>query len=554
MSAVVQSDTQRGFADRLGGRWAISRRGFVVAFGITLVGVVADVQRLGSPDGLVVLAVPVVVFAFNGLVDVILHVTRWSKRRDVPVPAYEVLARLMFSGLTFAVAFAILRVRLDIDTPMGVTQGFFLYPVFSTWLGSSIVVYLDVIDQARDVRRRAVTDRARSAEIVRRAEHVVAALRERVNQEIEPEIDRLRDVTGTADRDTVPHEIRSMVDRSVRTVGCELWRSADGQASRIRFTEVLRSVLVSPVFRPWPMIGLGILAPMIEAPDVLSVPVLLLAVAATVVVLGECWVANTTMARWPRLRPLVVVAVVAVFSTQTMLVDRLGEAWGQPADDPGVLTVVMLTVSLLLVTSALGSYRDLNDERALVIAEQIAFDRLDAEANALLVSDETRRLAALLHGRLQSRLLGCAMAIEFAKDEPAALSEALERTTSVLAERWDADEPESRPSVSTAVEIWRGLTEVNLDVPPDSDEWMTGDVVVVVEELVANAVRHGRAGRVDVSIRREGGDCVVVVTDDGSSDTSQRPGLGSMILERAGQVSRSTTPTGWTVTVTIPVQ
>lgn len=554
MAVTVQSDTRRGFADRLGGRWAISRRGFVVAFGITLVGVVADVQRLGSPDGLVILAVPMVVFALNGLVDVILHFTRWSKRRHVPVPAYEVLARLMFSGLTFAVVFALIRVQLDIDTPMGVAQGFVLYPVFSTWLGSSIIVYLDVIDQARHVRRRAVTERARSAEIVGRAERVVSAIRERVNQEIEPEIDRLRDVTSTAHRDTVPHEIRSMVDRSVRTVGRELWRSADGQASRIRFSEVLRSVLMTPVFRPWPMIGLGILAPMIEAPAVLSAPVLSLAVAATALVLVECWVANTTIAWWPRLRLLVVVAVIAVFSTQTMLVDRLGQTWGQPADDPGVLTVVMLTVSLVLVTSALGSYRDLNDERATVIAEQIASGRLDAEANALVVSDETRRLAALLHGRLQSRLLGCAMAIEFAGDDPGALSEALERTSLVLAERWDEGEPGSRPSVSTAVEIWRRLAEVNLDVPPDSDEWMTGDVVVVVEELVANAVRHGPAGRVDVSIHREGGECVVVVTDDGSTDKSQRPGLGSMILERAGQVVRSSTPTGWTVTVTIPVQ
>jgi signal transduction histidine kinase len=171
-------------------------------------------------------------------------------------------------------------------------------------------------------------------------------------------------------------------------------------------------------------------------------------------------------------------------------------------------------------------------------------------AEARAVSDEARHLAGLLHGRVQSRLLGCAMAIEFAGDDPSALQQALDRTRSVLDEEWGAPRDASR-SVGEVLTPWKGLAEIS--VVGEVDEFAADPACVrVVEELVSNAVRHGGARRVDVSIESDGTDRVITVADDGQALGEGRPGLGTSLLERVGVVDRRPSATGWVVSVRVP--
>ena len=542
----------RGFRERVGGRWAISIRGFLIAFVVALIGIFNDVDNLGHPDGTIFLVATVAVFALNGAVDVWLHRTRWSMRRVQPVPATEVFARIALSGVSIAVTYALLRTELGIAMPVGVAQGFVLYPAIAVWAGTSTIVYLDVVDQARQMRQRAVEERARSIDVVQRAEVAVEQVRERVGEVLAPELDRLRAVTSAERHDVVSDEIRAVVDRSVRSTGHELWRSADRSATRISFFEVIRGLILRPVLRPWPMIGFGIIIPLFEEGANVDAAVLVLAAVATLAVYVECSVANAWMRRWPRCRSLVAMGIVAVFVGQTLAADHLGESWGQSPDDPGVVALLVLTFCMVAVTSALGSYRDLNDERAQVIADGIDAERLDAAAHAHAVSEETRRLAGLLHGRVQSRWLGCAMAIEFAGNDPEALRAALDRTLEVLGEDWRGDMDGADP-LAGVVAPWAGLAEVNLVVADDAQQMVTADVRAVVEELVANAVRHGGATRVDVDVTRDGNGCVIVVGDNGAGAASSRSGLGSILIERVGEVERVATSNGWTVRVRVPL-
>lgn len=548
---MVSDDVARTSRQRLGGRWAISPRGFFWALVISLIGISSDVRRLGYPDGLLFLAGTFAVYGLNGAIDVVLHRTRWSKRRVVPVPAIEVLARLMFSGLCLATVYGLLRTEWGVDMPVGLAEGFVLYPAISMWVGSSLIILLDVIDQARQVRIQSIEARARSLDIVTRADATIQKVRQRIDTTLSPEMNRLRGVVSTERHGVVSSEIRAVVDRSVRGVGRRLWRSAEGTVGRISLFEVIRSLILHPVLRPWPMIGLAIVIPLFEQGQNIDVRILLVAAVAVIAVLAECWVANTVMSRHPRLRSLVILVVVCVFTAQTLMVDQLGERWGQSPDDPGAVTVFLLTLSLIVVTSAFGSYRALNDERAHEIAHDIAAEKLDAEAHAHAVSEETRRLAALLHGRVQSRLLGCAMAIEFAGDDPDALRIALNRTLDVLDDDWiDIDTPVDH-GLTEVIKPWSGLAEIHLDIGLDDDTAITSDVVAVVEELLANAVRHGRATRVDVGIRTIDNDVVVTVRDNGAGGDVNRSGLGSQLLSRLGIVERVPAADGWNVTVRV---
>jgi signal transduction histidine kinase len=216
----------------------------------------------------------------------------------------------------------------------------------------------------------------------------------------------------------------------------------------------------------------------------------------------------------------------------------------------GIGVIALFTLILMISTSSLGAYRDLDDRRAKQLATAIRADRLDAMAEARVVSDEARHLAGLLHGRVQSRLLGCAMAIEFADDDPTALQQALDRTKSVLDEEWDAAR-EVSPSLAEVLTPWKGLAEIS--VVGEVDELAVDPACVqVVEELVANAIRHGGARRVDVSIEGDLVGRVITVVDDGRAFGEGRPGLGTILLERVGRVERTPGPSGWTVSVRVP--
>jgi signal transduction histidine kinase len=554
---------QRTFAQRLGGRWAVSVAGHLITFPLGVIGMSEEILRLGWPDGALILAGLLVAYGLSGIVDVILDRTRWSNRRVEPVPAEEVIVRLVLVGVTIGAVFAVIRATFGIATPAGALGGLIVYPLIAVWAGVTVIVHLDVIDQARSLRKRLVIERASAVDIVDRATVAVRDVRARVDALLAPEIDRLRTITDIAepvDARSVPGEIRDMVDRSVRNVGRELWRRSGEAPSRIGPVDVLRSLIAEPVFRPWPIIGLAVLAPLLEDPSIISLPLMMFVVVITAALLAECALANRLLARGRAWHAPVVIATIAVFSGQSLIVDRIDTWWIQQPESPGVVAVVVLTVLLMAATSALGSYRDLNDRRALLIAEAIAADRLDAAAHAHVVSDETRRLAALLHGRVQSRLLGCAMAIEFAGDDPTAITAALDRTSEVLAEGWtDAgDTIDASGSAVTARldairAAWAGLSAIEVVGAESLPPHRTDEALTVIEELIANAVRHGHAGRVVITIEPSPGHLEITAVDDGTGGVDPgRPGLGSSVLSRVGSVERIPGPAGWSVTVRIP--
>ena len=61
----------------------------------------------------------------------------------------------------------------------------------------------------------------------------------------------------------------------------------------------------------------------------------------------------------------------------------------------------------------------------------------------------------------------------------------------------------------------------------------------MVEEGIANAIQHGAATEVTVSIAHEQGDIVIRITDNGSGPKAGRVGLGSKLLDELAP--------GWTL-------
>lgn len=548
---MINSPAPRTSADRLCGRWAVSVPTFVTSLVVTAVSMSGEMIAMGARDGSIAALAVLIVFMLNGGVDLLLHLTRWSQRAHVPIPVGEVLVRLYLSGLSVAGALMFADAVFGADHPASNVVGLLVYPLLAVWVGTGIIIYLDVMSQARELRAVAVSARSRSVDVTARSAAAIAELRERIGGLVSPQLERLRNTAADGSPTSMSAALRGVAEVTARSTGRHLWSSADsGDLGRIAFGEIVRGSFLRPEFRPVPIIGVAVLVPVAELAGDLRWQQGAIAALAAVLIVVECRVANRLIDRYSALTVFVVMGVVALFSSQALIAERVGRQWDLTGAETGPIAMVVMTLVLVGVTSSIGSYRHLDDRRAAALAAAISTERLDTAAQAHAVSLETRRLASLLHGRLQTRLLGCAMALEFADGDADAVGAALERTRSILDEGWDLDgQAEGERTVDDIAAMWSGLAAVRV-VCDDDAARRDATVVEVVEELVLNAVRHGRARTVSVSVVTGDEVVTVVVIDDGVG-LDGRPGMGSSVLESAGVVTRELSSRGSSVSVSM---
>lgn len=539
--------------ERLTGRWAISVRGFIITVVLAVLGFVADLSALSLDEATVLFAALGSVFLINAVVNGVLHRTRWRNRHEQPVHIVEFIAVLVATGLLFATAFSAAERWFGLRTSIGLAEGFVVYPVLTIWIGSTVVLYLDVVDRAKAIRERAIEEHAMSVNLVNRAEEVAAELHRAVDDNVVAAFERIRR-SAANDRSGLPEAIREVINGPVRATSHRLWEASDRSSTRIGIGEVLLSVVRRPQLRPVSIIGLSVVLPVVRDVDIVGWLTIVAAVAISLVLAAECWIANTAMGRLPHLRYVVLAATVLVFAVQSIIIQQESYRWGRTPADVGFVPVVILTFILVVITSMLGSYRDLDRQRAEYIGRLVKDDRMYAMAEARVVSEEARHLAGVLHGRVQSRLLGCAMALEFAGDDPNALRVALDRLDEVVAGEWrhDTGIQQRDRSLSSISDHWRGVADVVIEGNEIVDATALPSLLTVVEELVANSVRHGRARSVHVAISARELSYRVVVADDGGVTTVGAPGLGTAIVSRLGTRRQLSDDSGWTVEVEIP--
>jgi signal transduction histidine kinase len=162
------------------------------------------------------------------------------------------------------------------------------------------------------------------------------------------------------------------------------------------------------------------------------------------------------------------------------------------------------------------------------VARELGFKDSPATGAEILRS---RKLARHLHGKVNNRLLSIIGGAE--PGEKASKEELLSRIDLVLQ---SALEPFEAP-ITSAQELedsllaqWSGLVEIKLEFLPKEivltqDTWSL--VSGVAEEGIANAVRHGFASSVSVSVLHNDSDLIVSIRDDGTGPRQGPPGIGS---------------------------
>lgn len=201
---------------------------------------------------------------------------------------------------------------------------------------------------------------------------------------------------------------------------------------------------------------------------------------------------------------------------------------------------IAVIIGLPIITAVVAAIITLSADRAATIADlraRIAEPEWDRHLGALVRREVDVSTATILHNSVQSALTAAALQLRLAAlmDDSSRATAALDRARNAIdiAQRPGSDDGNGRARLEQAAEVWSGISDVRVDLNVatlTSTDWSL--LADVVDESIANAVRHGHASQIQVTITADSRAICVEMRDDGVEESGEtRRGLGRTWLD-----------------------
>jgi len=337
-------------------------------------------------------------------------------------------------------------------------------------------------------------------------------------------------------------QLRAAASETVGPLSRRLWVVVAPDGGRIKVAQRLRNVVTKQALQPrlMAMISLASLMPVY-----VSIAGWVIGLAVTglglVYVIATMSLGNEAMRRWPRQHAAIFITAAIVLQVGHLLtnIPARAIAGADPYTLPEFLIASIIGIFLVLLTSSFGTFRSYRENVARTMNAEVNSELSDSIAASRQVAQLARESARILHGTVQTRLIACAVAIERATDtrDVEAFQAALHEAHAVLADPTrveNNDDVTMIGEVQRKTSLWAGLCDITVDVDPqlaNTTGRVARDIGRIVEEGLSNAIRHGDAGAISVSVKEVSSQIVVVIQDDGAGPQGGTPGLGSSLLD-----------------------
>lgn len=228
---------------------------------------------------------------------------------------------------------------------------------------------------------------------------------------------------------------------------------------------------------------------------------------------------------------------------------------------PVFITAVILPISYYIFVKVLQVLHPHALE--LIRNDQLKASGALQEVVTKIVSDEfshalSHRWAIFIHGKILTRLAATALKLETAAN--AGDSQTFNRTVDSLVDllknpdaEFEQDSMDLKSEVSSRLDPWIGLLDVKLHIDSELESIRNPrvrDLGEVIEELVSNSMRHGKAQKIDLQVMKVGDQDIEIVAIDNATivprESDRRYGLGTRIFNLASDGRWSLTRVGST--------
>jgi len=389
----------------------------------------------------------------------------------------------------------------------------------------------------------------RSAGVRAKVELQREELLAKVRNLLDPAIRKIQDSLAKESSGEVVQSIRSTVDDVIRPLSAEVAETPDeieleSGRSAIREKAPLPEKLVFGEFL------LPFWAAVLTTISVVSIAFLLeqgtkafililLSATFVLVILGATQLITNRLQVPTSIAATLVPIVYAISVTPFFMVTYFFEFNVSTLQIIAFMFFELILGSSLFFAQLVQLQRKQTTERLALVNQQL--EMLNAALRQELWLNR-RRTASILHGPVQAALYASAMRIS------QAVSPTVELIAEVEKDIQDALEKLNNPSnlelesikdvLSQIAEIWSDSAEISIEIDPKLENQIsrqplaTEATLEVVREFITNAMKHGKASKVDVQIGAiDNSRFFIEVKDNGSKiDHPAKPGFGSKLL------------------------
>ena len=350
--------------------------------------------------------------------------------------------------------------------------------------------------------------------------------------------DALKDYSLEASR------IQHLIDDDLRPASAQLWSTNIVSTPKISFWALVQISL----FAQRPRAILVILA---------SIPYLFVGLNGTFgleVALSQCLIVATAdllifgfaelvfyLKLLNRFKTNLMLLIVTVISP-LLLQLNLPEQYRFTDNLVGILMYQgFLSVTYIALLLAFNSYKVINEQRSEVIASlqrHLSSDKYSASLAAGGASIRNSDIAQYLHGEIQAGLTASSLLLQQAakSGDSDLANEALERAAGLL----NQDHTNisytrmAKPEVKLQKIIagWKGIADVTISLPSSAqlDEVVLRNSVALIEESIANSIRHAHATQIQVSGILKEDLLTINIISNGDSMAKGKAGLGTKLF------------------------
>jgi two-component sensor histidine kinase len=197
-----------------------------------------------------------------------------------------------------------------------------------------------------------------------------------------------------------------------------------------------------------------------------------------------------------------------------------------------LLQVLRPTALSLIRKDELKASQSLQDEVTKIVTEEFSYNL-------------SHQWAVYIHGKILTRLAATSIKLEATSkaEDSKEFEKTLDRLIALLKDpdaEFEFVTSDLQKEVASRLDPWVGLLDIDLYIDPALESVQTPrvrDLAEVIEELISNSIRHGKAKKIELKVLRSGAkDVEIVAIDDSTmppSSAEKKSGLGTRIFNLA---------------------